>query len=162
MATFQVPQFIEEKPKIIGPLTIVQFLYIAGAAAIIFGGFYIFNLFFWLMFSIIVGGIGIALAFVKVNGQSLPKIGLAALGFLWKPRIYTWQRGFAEKSVGSLETEKIEAIREEASLGERIKNIALGVLTRKTPSVRLGGEKDKYQVVTFMSGEKRLVKKVDY
>ncbi len=162
MSTFQVPQFIEEKPKIIGPLTLAQFFYVASAAGIIFASFYVFNFFFWITFSIIVGGVGVALAFVKINGQALPSIAIAALGYLWKPRTYTWQRELAKKETA--EVEKIEAIRKNISLGEKMKSIALGVLTRKTPSIRLGGETEsqKYQVVTFMSGEKRMAKKVDY
>lgn len=162
MSTFQVPQFIEEKPKIIGPLTLVQFFYIAGAGAIILITRYVFNLFFWIVFSAAIAAIGAALAFIKINGQTLPGVALSAFRYLWQPRTYTWQRTAAAKKSGALEIEKIEAIRKSAGLGEKIKSLALGVLTRKTPSIRTGGEREKYQVVTFMSGEKRLAKKVDY
>ena len=162
MSTFQDPQFIEEKPKIIGPLTLVQFFYIAGAGAIILIARYVFNFFFWIVFSAALAAIGGALAFVKINGQTLPGVAFSAFRYFWRPRTYTWQRVVAEKKGGALEMKKIEAIRKSAGLGEKIKSLALGVLTRKTPLARADGEKEKYQVVTFMSGEKRMAKKVDY
>ena len=162
MSTFQVPQFIEEKPKIIGPLTLVQFFYIAGAAALILIMRYVFNFFLWIVFSATIAAVGGALAFVKINGQTLPGVAFSAFRYFWRPRTYTWQMASAAKKGGAYEVEKIEAIRKSAGLGEKIKSLALGVLTRKTPLIRVGGEKEKYQVVTFMSGEKRLARKVDY
>lgn len=162
MSTFQVPQFIEEKPKIIGPLTLPQFFYIAGAVAVILITRYFLAFFFWVVFSVIVFAVGAALAFVKINGQTLPSVALSAFQYFWRPRTYTWQRNFAAKKSDISAIEKIEALRKNAGLGEKIKLLALGVLTRKTPSIRMGGEKEKYQVVTFMSGERRKAKKVDY
>ena len=78
MATFQVPQFIEEKPKIIGPFTLAQFLYLAAAAAISFASFYVFTFFLWILITIIVGGAAAALAFGKVEGQEMAKIAAKA------------------------------------------------------------------------------------
>ncbi|MFB6212783.1 MAG: PrgI family mobile element protein, partial [Candidatus Magasanikbacteria bacterium] len=53
MAKFQVPQFIEQKPKIVGPLTLQQFIYLASAAAVSFLSFYMFSPLFSVIITIV-------------------------------------------------------------------------------------------------------------
>ncbi len=89
---FQVPQFIDTAPKIIGPLTLRQFLYIAGAAIPAFLLFFILQFLLWIVvMSILVGG-AVALAFTRINGQPLERVILAAFQYFWNPRIYLWKR----------------------------------------------------------------------
>ena len=45
------------------------------------------------------GGDCPCLRFVKYNGQPLIKIAFNAFGFLWKPRLYLWQREIEEKII---------------------------------------------------------------
>ena len=104
---FQVPQFIEQKPKIVGFLTLPQFLYVAGAAILGYISFYVFNFFFAIIITVFAGLIGIAFAFVKVNGQEFPKIIVSVFGYLWGPRLYTWQRQTARESVNINEVEEL-------------------------------------------------------
>lgn len=165
MATFQVPQFIEEKPKIIGFLTLPQFLYLAAAGGLSFAAFYSFNFFLWLLITIALAAVALGLAFVKINGQSLPKMLAAALAYLSKPRMYTWQRAMekAEFEVGDLQ--KMENLRNKITLQEQLKEIALRVTTSKLFSPkerRKQPSKENYQTITLMTGEKRLAKRADY
>ncbi|MEK7629964.1 MAG: PrgI family protein [Patescibacteria group bacterium] len=162
MSSFQVPQFIEEKPKIIGFLTLQQFFYVAGAAILSFLSFYVFNFYLWLLTTIIAAGIAIGLAFIKINGQSLPKILLAAVGFVWQPRQFIWQRAIKETELDISQIEKIEAARKSMNLQEKIKSLALDVATGKLFSPKTKDGDDKYQVVTFLTGEKKIAKRVDY
>lgn len=69
---FQVPQFIETETKIIGPLTLMQFLFVAGgvsssAAAFMLIGGGLFGFIAIFVLSAIFG----ALAFARVDGQPL-------------------------------------------------------------------------------------------
>jgi len=165
MATFQVPQFIDQKPKIVGPLTLHQFFYIAVAGGLVFTSFYIFNTFLWIMVSAVLVSIAAALAFGKVNGQDLPTVILSAFKYTVQPQMYTWKR--EEKKVASKSDtlEKIEKIRKQINIGKRIKSIALNVATGKTSSpekLREVKKKESYQVAVFSTGERRLVRKVDY
>lgn len=163
MPTFQIPQFIEQEAKIIGPLTLAQFLYLAAAGGIIFISFYVFTFFFWILISATVAAIALGLAFVKIDGQALPRVLLAALNYLLKPRIYTWQRTFAEKTLEVSDLEEIENLRKNISIQEKLKSIALNITTGKifsAPQIRK--KKEDYRVVTFMTGERRLAKRVDY
>ncbi|MEW6617470.1 MAG: PrgI family protein [Patescibacteria group bacterium] len=162
MATFQVPQFIDQKPKIVGPLTLSQFFYIAIAAGISFASFYIFNLFVWVLVSIILITLSIGLAFVKINGQEMPKVIRAGLHFFLGPRIYTWQRTMEEPIY---EEEKIENARKTMGTKEKLNSIVLNVTTGKMFSpkqMRNEQKKEEYQVATFETGERRRVKKVNY
>ncbi|MCP6720118.1 MAG: PrgI family protein [Patescibacteria group bacterium] len=164
MATFQIPQFIEQKPKIIGPLTLPQFLYLAAAGGMSFASFYIFNFFFGLIVTAILVGAAIALAFVKINGQGLPKILQSAFSYLWRPRTYIWQRAVAQTVLDISELEKLKDIRSKMSIQEKLKSITLNITTGKifSPKKLREEQKDRYRVVTHLTGEREVAKNVDY
>ncbi|MDO8557134.1 MAG: PrgI family protein [Candidatus Jorgensenbacteria bacterium] len=160
MATFQVPQFIEEKAKIIGPLTLRQFFFIAGAFLISVISYNIFNMFFWILITIIVGGAAAALAFIKINGQDATQALLSGLSYMWQPRVYTWQR--ISKDVDVSDIERIKAVRNTMSIQEKLKSITMNIATGKifTESKESSGE--RLQVVTRITGEKVVAKRIDY
>ena len=89
---FTVPQFIEHKAKIVGPLTLQQFAYLgtAGAAS--------FILYFLMPFAIFVAGaiamftIATALAFGKSAGRPLPLVFKNFLVYTIAPKIYLWEK----------------------------------------------------------------------
>ena len=92
---FTVPQFIEHEAKIIGPLTFKQFIFIGVAGAVCFALYFSIgktNFFLFLMLSIIALGIGAGLAFLKINGQGLPKILANFFRFRFGSRFYLWKR----------------------------------------------------------------------
>jgi hypothetical protein len=159
VATFQVPQFIEKKPKIIGPLTLQQFLFIAGAAFLSFLTYYTFEFFLWAMFSIFIASIAILLAFGKINGQDAPLIIKAIFSFLIKPRIFIWQK------IKEADTQKVEESRGLASIQKKLQSIMLSASTGKNTSsseVQKPEIKKGYQKAVFSTGESRFIKRVDY
>lgn len=97
MPQYIVPQFIEHEPKVVGPLTFRQFLYLA-----VSGGFILFfyfslakeNFFFFLLLSFTSLAIGSALAFLKVNGRSLPIFIGNFFKFNLSQKIYTWKKKY--------------------------------------------------------------------
>lgn len=92
MKQFQVPQFIDIEDKIIGPLTLRQFLYLLGGGAIVVVARALFVPFLFYIISFFVLGLSFALAFYKVNGIPFPKIIAAALSYLSRPRLYIWKQ----------------------------------------------------------------------
>jgi len=165
MATFQVPQFIDEKPKIIGPLTLAQFLYLAGAAAVSFASFYLFAFFLWLLITIIVGAAAIMFAFGKIDGQNMPKVASAAFGFFTRPRTYTWQRKLPTQTLDASSVERIESARKKMKLQEKLQSAVLAVTTGKLFSptfLKNQNQKDRFQVVSYLTGEKKVAKRIDY
>jgi hypothetical protein len=164
MSTFQVPQFIETKPKIIGPLTLQQFLYVAAAGGLSFIAFSVFSVFLAFVLTIIFGAIGLALAFVKINGQLLPKIFISALNYWFQPRLYTWQRIIQEKTIETPE-ENILKIRRNISLQEKLKDFAQKITTGKLLTFEKRAKsqtKEHYQIVKRITGEQEMAKRIDY
>lgn len=162
MATFQTPQFIETKAKIIGPLTLAQFFYLAGAAALSFISFMIFSFFLALTLTVIFVAGGAALAFVKVNGQPMPKIFAAALTYWLQPRVYTWQRVIPEQTL-EIPEEDILNIRKRVGLQDKLKDLAQKVVTGKLLTVEKKAQTgERYQVLKRLTGEREVAKRVDY
>jgi len=92
MSQYQVPQFIETEDKIIGPLTIKQFLILAAAGAISFLTFFVFQTWLWVMTTIFFGAIAAFFSFIKINGQPSYVVLFSAFAYLWKPRLFVWQK----------------------------------------------------------------------
>lgn len=104
---FSVPQFIEMEPKIVGPLTFKQFLFVGIAGAVCFLLYFIFgktNFFLFLVLSIMIFGFGLALAFLKIGGRPLPTILVNFLKFFLSQKLYLWQKG--EFKVGVFKKEE--------------------------------------------------------
>jgi len=119
MATFQVPQFIDIEDKIIGPLTLKQFMFLAGAGIIIFILYSVLQFWLWIIVSIVIAGAGLGFAFVKINGQPLSKVAVNGLKYLIRPRLYVWQRGQAKKSIAPKPAEpKKEPVKEKKRLSQ--------------------------------------------
>lgn len=89
---YQVPQFIELEDKIVGPLTLKQFGYIAGAGVLCFILFFTLKFGFALFLSVPIGALALALAFGKVKGVPMPRYLMAMIGFALKPQMYLWKK----------------------------------------------------------------------
>jgi hypothetical protein len=89
---FQVPQFIEVEDKIFGPLTILQFIYLAGGLGFAFAMWLLLPL--WL--AIIVGApvalLGAGLAFYRVNERPLMATLEAGFNYLVGAKLYVWEK----------------------------------------------------------------------
>lgn len=92
MAQFQVPQFIEVEDKIIGPLTLKQFLYLAAGGAAVFFGYFFLSFGFFIIFSILIMAFSAALAFIKINGRPFSVFLKNFFGFIFKQKAYTWKK----------------------------------------------------------------------
>src|SRR5512135_3305555 len=88
---FQVPQFIQTEDKLVGPFTIRQFVYVSVAAMFSFLLYFTVQAWLWAVLSIFLVGGALSLAFIKIEGRSLPNVVLSAFGFYWKPQVYVWQ-----------------------------------------------------------------------
>lgn len=90
---FQVPQFIEVEDKIFGPLTLKQFIYLAGGAGLSFVVYLILgNLLFSAIPIIIILGMSAGLAFFKVNTKPLINVVEAAFKYWFGGKLYIWKK----------------------------------------------------------------------
>ncbi len=92
---FTVPQFIEHEAKIVGPLTFKQFVLLAIAGAICFFIYNIAPFYVFVIASVILGGGALALAFLEVQGRSLPVVLSNLLRFNFAPKMYLWKKSQA-------------------------------------------------------------------
>ena len=168
---FQIPQFIEVENKIVGPLTLKQFLYLAGAAGISFILYFILELWLWLIITAILGAIAVSLAFVKYNGQPLPRIIWAAFGFFWKPKLYLWQRETKTISIPEIK-EKRKTLQDFFSEMPSVKKLWQDLMTTKNhiPKREKGlattywgkQPKERFQIFRKITGEREVARRVDY
>lgn len=90
---FQLPQFIETETKLVGPLTLKQFLWVAGGAAILFLLFMTIGLsFIFFLAGIPVAAIFLALAFLKIEGMPLINYIAYLLSYLLNPKRYIFKK----------------------------------------------------------------------
>lgn len=94
---FVVPQFLDVEPKIIGPITLRQFLIMVG---VIVAEFLVYRIFLSLLPMLAVGipiaALGGAFAFGKVNGQPLHYIVLNLLQYIKKPAKRVWDKTLSD------------------------------------------------------------------
>jgi len=92
---FQVPQFIEVEDKIFGPLTLKQFIYLAGGAGLSFVVYRLLPIppFIKIIPVGIILGVSVAFAFAKIH-QRFPFIYIveAAFKYVLGPKLYIWKK----------------------------------------------------------------------
>ena len=88
---YQVPQFIEVEDKIVGPLTLKQFIYIAGAGGLCVVFFVYLPILFAFLLSAPVVGLAAALAFYKMNGKSFIEILEAGFNYYTGAKFFLWK-----------------------------------------------------------------------
>ena len=139
MPQFQTPQFIEREAKVIGPLTFKAAAYVGAPLTVIFLLYFAIATNYFILFiaiSILLEGAGIALAFMKVGGKSIPQIMTNAVFFFTKPRMYVWKRGntklhfkkeeYINPRTGREGIQKVDLVRT-----SRVASLAVKVQTKK-------------------------------
>lgn len=97
---FQVPQFIEVEDKIFGPLTIKQFIYLAGGAGMAFIIYSLIPLpkFINIVIAIPFLAFSVALAFYKINNKPFIFVVEAAVKYFFSNKLYIWKKSDNVKS----------------------------------------------------------------
>ena len=124
MAQYRIPQNIDLPDRIIGPLTLMQFLYLLFGAL---GGYALFKFLdalFFTAFALFLTApvilMALALAFVKVNEQPFLKFLFAFFQFSTSSKIKIWQK--QEIIEEKKEIKKIEIKKEETRKPEEIRS----------------------------------------
>ena len=89
---YQVPQFIEVEDKIFGPLTLKQFIYMAGGIGLSVVLILYLPRLLGILLAIPVMALASALSFYKVNNRSFTDILGAGLTFYIGDRLYLWKK----------------------------------------------------------------------
>lgn len=115
---FSVPQFIERETRIVGPLTIKQFIIIGIAGGFAFILYFTVPFFYFIFATIFLVGISFSLAFLKVGAVPMLTFLKNLLMFNIGSKIYIWRKAELPifKMVERKKMPKEEKKVEEASL----------------------------------------------
>ena len=89
---YQVPQFIDVEDKIFGPLTLKQFIYLAGGGGLVAICLLVLPLFVGILLALPIAGLALALAFYKLNGKPFIDILEAGVLYVLGGRTYLWKK----------------------------------------------------------------------
>ncbi len=98
---YQVPQFIEVEDKIVGPLTLKQFIYLAGSVGLVVLFFFYLPLWLAVILAIPVAGLGGALSFYKINGKPFIEILEAAFNYYTGAKLFLWKHTEPKKEAAA-------------------------------------------------------------
>ncbi|PIR97959.1 MAG: hypothetical protein COT89_01755 [Candidatus Colwellbacteria bacterium CG10_big_fil_rev_8_21_14_0_10_42_22] len=176
MIQFQVPQFIETEDRIVGPLTLRQFVYVGAAGAISGILLFFLELGLWLFITAILGGIAGFLAFGKFNGRPITYFLVSLFQSIWSPSIYVFKP--KQKNAPTLPEPKVQSVKKSRSIKKPdfggVKNLWTQMNTSKNaiphrekplPSKKepFGEvEDERYQAVRSITGEREVAKRIDY
>jgi hypothetical protein len=93
----KIPQNVTIEDKLVGPLTLKQFLYILAAASLVFIAYqYYIRLYLYfaefVAISFVVTTLALMLAFAKVNGRSFGLFLVSWIKFLFIPKTRSWKK----------------------------------------------------------------------
>ena len=131
---FVVPQFIDAEDKILGPVTVRQFLICLGATLGLFIGYRLLALAYFIPFAIVVGGLAGAFAFLRVNGQPFHIFFVNFLQTSVRAKVRVWNKDLNDRELRAL-SEKKEDIQappkvvKQRPASTRLRDLALTVNT---------------------------------
>ena len=111
MQQFVVPQFIDVEDKVIGPITVRQFLILLSAGLFLFIAFKLADTALFIFLAALIGGSALVLAFVKINGQPFHYFLLNIVQTVRLPSRRIWYKSFTKNDLReSIESEKVEVV----------------------------------------------------
>ncbi|PCH91832.1 hypothetical protein COB80_01560 [Candidatus Kaiserbacteria bacterium] len=96
---FQVPQFTDVEDKIFGPLTLKQFVYVAGGGGLAFLIWRLLPPFIAFPLALAVIGFSASLAFIKINKKPLIVVLEAGFMYFVNSKLYLWDTDYKKKNL---------------------------------------------------------------
>jgi len=99
---YTVPQFIDVEDKILGPITVRQFVIMLATGLIMFILYKTLDFSAFLLFAILTFAIGGTIAFFRVNGQPFHFFMLNVVQTLVKPRLRVWNKELDDSEIKAI------------------------------------------------------------
>ncbi len=96
---FIVPQFIDNEDKILGPITVRQFLICLSATFLLFIEFKLLNTIYFAFAAALTGGVAGIFSFVKINGQPFHIYFVNVLQTRTRPALRVWQKELTDSQL---------------------------------------------------------------
>ena len=100
MRQYVVPQFIDIESKIIGPISVRQFIILLATGILIYANYELFgsiNFWYFGISSLFIFAFGGTLAFLKINGRPFHYFLLNLFNTFKDPRLRVWNKEFTKK-----------------------------------------------------------------
>ncbi len=156
MNQFLIPQFIDVEPKILGPLTLRQFITIVIGIVLIVLCYKFADLSLFVLEFIIIASIVILMAFVKINGREFPYFLLDVVMFYIGSNIRVWKKEDRLQFVlSAVETKKQEDINQKTELGiSKLSELSLLLDTGGAYKVEDFADEDKEEMHSDIDNNK--------
>ncbi|MFH1254924.1 MAG: PrgI family protein [bacterium] len=125
MQQFVVPQFIDVEDKIIGPITVRQFIIMLAGFLMIAIFYKLFDFSMFLTFGLLTLVISGVISFVKINGRPFHYFILNLAQTLRRPKLRVWRNGFLPGDY------------EGGAIGKDVRPAAVPVLSKRYTASRL-------------------------
>ena len=96
---FVVPQFIDNEDKILGPITVRQFLICLGATLLIFIAYKVLTFIPFIFATVLIGGLAGVFGFLKINGQPFHLFFVNVLQTVTRPAKRVWNKDLNDAEV---------------------------------------------------------------
>ncbi len=153
MQMFTVPQFIDAEDKIIGALTVRQFIICLAGLIIMVISYKLFDLVLFIIIGLLCIVVFGALAFVKINGRPFHFFLLNLVQTMKKPKTRVWNHKNSLKDLASEEQDEGGALQETVNKKDvpkkRLPDSRLNELSLivDTKGVYKGGENENVRVI---------------
>ncbi len=129
---FIVPQFIESEDKIIGPITVRQFLICLAGAGVLFVEYKLLTTAYFVLAALVTAAVFGAFGFLKINGQPFHIFFLNFMQTQVRPPLRVWNKNAIiqvgqEKIIGLPTVE--EVVKKAKPSSTRLRELALTVNT---------------------------------
>jgi hypothetical protein len=89
---YKVPQNIDLEDKVIGPLTLKQFIFLLVGGMLDYIIYNSLNNWLGWVLIIVISGLALAFAFVKIRGQDFSYFLSAFFSYTTSPKVYVWEK----------------------------------------------------------------------
>lgn len=96
MQQFVVPQFIDVEDKIIGPITVRQFVILLVAGGILFSAYKLSDFSLFMFEFVVIMLLTILFAFIKINGRPAHYFILNFFQTIKKPKLKVWDKHLSD------------------------------------------------------------------
>jgi hypothetical protein len=133
---FIVPKFINREPKIVGPLTFKQFLYIGIPGLICLFLYFIIgkkNPPLFILIAIVLMAGGLAFGFLKIKGHPLPVFLKNFFTFSMSSKIFIWRRKIVPPKIQKIKGVEEKVMESPLKIAERshLQKTSVDLQTRK-------------------------------
>lgn len=87
---YSVPQFVEIEDKVIGPLTVKQFLYLVAGGVFLLIAWQFADLELFILLAILTAAVVVPFAFIKVNGRPFQIYLFSMIRYMTRPKLWLW------------------------------------------------------------------------